>query len=84
MSWSFAPAAAGGEYMQVLPGLAECFEMDSLGMRTADSVDYGVLIDGELHHELDDGVTGAAGPFAARPGSPENDEARFGRASLSA
>lgn len=56
MNPGFDPAAAGGEYMQVLPGLAECFEMDHPGMHTTDSVDYGVLIDGELHLELDDGA----------------------------
>jgi len=55
MSPSFDPAAAGGEYMQVLPGLAEKFEMDSPGMHTTDSVDYALLLDGEIHLELDDG-----------------------------
>lgn len=55
MSPRFDSAAAGGEYMQVLPGLAECFEMDSPGMHTTASVDYAVLIEGELHLELDDG-----------------------------
>lgn len=53
----FDPAAAGAEYMQVLPGLAEKFEMDHPGMHTTDSVDYGVLVEGELHLELDDGAT---------------------------
>lgn len=57
MNPSFDAAAAGAEYMQVLPGLAEKFEMDSPGMHTSDSVDYGVLLEGELHLELDDGVT---------------------------
>ena len=57
MSPDFDPVAAGGEYMQVLPGLAEKFEMDNPGMHTTDSIDYGVLIDGELEIELDDGVT---------------------------
>jgi hypothetical protein len=57
MSPDFDPAAAGAEYMRVLPGLAEKFELDHPGMHTSDSVDYGVLIDGELHLELDDGAT---------------------------
>lgn len=57
MSPDFDPAAAGGEYVQVLPGLAEKFERDHPGMHTTDTVDYGVLIDGELHLELDDGQT---------------------------
>ncbi|CAN7723902.1 cupin domain-containing protein [Variovorax sp. LjRoot84] len=58
----FDPAAAGAEYMQVLPGLAERFEMDHPGMHTTDSVDYGVLIEGELHLELDDGATKKLAP----------------------
>lgn len=37
MSPGFDPAAAGAEYMQVLPGLAEKFEMDHPGMHTTDS-----------------------------------------------
>lgn len=62
MTPDFDPAAAGGEYMRVLPGLAEKFEMDHPGMHTSDSVDYGVLIDGELHLELDDGATKKLAP----------------------
>jgi len=58
----FDPAAAGAEYMKVLPGLAEKFEMDHPGMHTSDSVDYAVLMDGELHLELDDGATKKLGP----------------------
>jgi hypothetical protein len=55
MSPDFNPAAAGGEYMQVLPGLAEKFELEHPGMHTTDTVDYGVLLDGEIYLELDDG-----------------------------
>lgn len=51
----FDPAAAGGEYLQILPGLAERFEIENPGMHTTDSVDYAMLLDGELHLELDDG-----------------------------
>jgi len=51
----FDPMAAGGEYMQNLPGLAEKFEMDAPGMHTTDSVDYAMVLDGEVHLELDDG-----------------------------
>ena len=57
MSPDFDPAAAGAEYMQLLPGLAQKFEMDNPGMHTTDSVDYDLLIDGEIHLELDDGKT---------------------------
>lgn len=59
---SFDPAAAGAEYVKVLPGLAEKFEMEHPGMHTTDTVDYGVLLDGELHLELDDGVTKKLAP----------------------
>jgi hypothetical protein len=62
MSPDFDPAAAGGEYMRVLPGLAEKFEVHHPGMHTSDSVDYGVLIDGELYLELDDGATRKLAP----------------------
>jgi hypothetical protein len=51
----FVPAAAGAEYMEKLPGLAEHFEPDHPGMHTTDTVDYGVLLEGEIHLELDDG-----------------------------
>jgi hypothetical protein len=47
--------------MQVLPGLAEKFDLESPGMHT-DSVDYGVLIEGELHLERDDGATKKLAP----------------------
>lgn len=56
MGADFDPAAAGGEYVQVIPGLAERFEIDHPGMHTTDTVDYGVLLDGELHLELDNGA----------------------------
>jgi hypothetical protein len=62
MSPGFDPMAAGGEYMQVLPGLAEKFEMDNPGMHTTDSVDYAVLMEGEIHLELDDGATKQLAP----------------------
>lgn len=58
----FDPAAAGGEYMQAIPGLAERFEMESPGMHTTDSVDYSVLLEGEIHLELDDGDTRQLAP----------------------
>ena len=62
MTPTFDPVAAGDEYMQVQPGLAEKFEMDNPGMHTTDTVDYGVLIDGEVHLELDDGATKKLAP----------------------
>jgi hypothetical protein len=55
MNESFDPVSAGQEYMENLPGLAERFEIDNPGMHTTDSVDYGILLDGEIWLELDDG-----------------------------
>lgn len=57
LSPEFDAAAAGAEYLKALPGLAEKFEMEHPGMHTTDTVDYGVLLDGEIHLELDDGET---------------------------
>ncbi len=53
----FDPVAAGREYMELLPGLAETFELQNPGMHVTDSIDYAVLLEGELHLELDDGET---------------------------
>lgn len=53
----FDPAAAGLESLQLLPGLAERFEADNPGMHSTDSVDYDLLIEGEMHLELDDGAS---------------------------
>ena len=40
-----------------VPGLAECFESDNPGMHTTDTIDYGIVLDGEIWLELDDGQT---------------------------
>ena len=45
------PAMAG------FPGLNEAMEPDNPGMHTTDSVDYDIVISGELWLELDDGAT---------------------------
>ena len=55
MSPSFDPAAAGAEQLRVAPGLAECFEVDHPGMHTTNTVDYGIVLKGEICLELDDG-----------------------------
>jgi hypothetical protein len=55
MSSSFDPAAAGQEYMEHMPELAKTFELDNPGMHTTDTVDYGIVLDGEVWLELDDG-----------------------------
>ncbi len=62
MSLDFDPAAAGAEYMSRLPGLAERFEPESPGMHTTDTVDYGILTEGEISLELDDGKVVALKP----------------------
>lgn len=55
MRADFDPAAFGAEFAQNAPGLAELFEMDNPGMHTTDSIDYDVVLDGEITLELDDG-----------------------------
>jgi len=55
MSAEFNPAAAGAENLAHVPGLAEQFEPDDPGMHTTDTIDYGVVLDGEIALELDDG-----------------------------
>lgn len=47
--------AAGAEYAAKLPGLAERFEADSPGMHTTPTIDYIVMLSGELWLELDAG-----------------------------
>jgi hypothetical protein len=49
----FDPAAAAAENLAISPGLAERFEPD--GMHTTDTVDYGIVLDGEIWLELDEG-----------------------------
>ncbi|MEJ0024996.1 MAG: cupin domain-containing protein [Rhizomicrobium sp.] len=49
----FDPSAATEENKKVISGLAECFEPD--GMHTTDTIDYGIVLDGEVWLELDDG-----------------------------
>jgi hypothetical protein len=51
----FDPVAADAEQRVTSPGIADLFEADSPGMHTTPSVDYGVVLDGEVWLELDDG-----------------------------
>ena len=51
----FDPAAAAAEQMQASPGLAELFEPDAPGKHTTATVDYGIVLEGEIWVELDDG-----------------------------
>jgi len=47
--------AAFAEIQQKLPGLAEVLELDHPGMHTTDTIDYDVVLSGEVYLELDDG-----------------------------
>jgi len=51
------PAAIAHEYQARLPGLAESFEHDGSRMHVTPTIDYAVMLDGELSLELDDGET---------------------------
>jgi quercetin dioxygenase-like cupin family protein len=55
MAADAAAPQALAEQATNLPGLAERFEPDAPGMHTTDSVDYGILLDGELWLEVDGG-----------------------------
>jgi len=49
-------AAAVEEMRQKLPGMIEVLELDHPGMHTTDTVDFDVVVSGEVHLELDDGA----------------------------
>lgn len=51
----FDGAAAAAEQAQFLPGLADSFDPDGSGMHITATVDYDIIIEGELWLELDDG-----------------------------
>jgi mannose-6-phosphate isomerase-like protein (cupin superfamily) len=51
----FDGAAAGAEYAKYLPGLAETFDTDGSGFHRTTTLDYDVILSGELWLELDDG-----------------------------
>jgi hypothetical protein len=57
MSDQFDSMAAHQEQMEKLPGLAERFEADNPGMHTTPTLDYGVVLSGEICLELDNGKT---------------------------
>ena len=50
----FDAAAAGEEIVRILPEMAALMERDAPGMHRTESVDYVILLDGEIHLELDD------------------------------
>lgn len=49
-------AAATQEFFAHFPGLAELMEADHPGMHASHTVDYGVVLSGEVDLELDNGV----------------------------
>jgi hypothetical protein len=51
------PSQVAQEYLTRLPGLADTFERDGSQMHVTQTVDYAILLDGELWLELDDGET---------------------------
>lgn len=48
--------AAVAEQAAHIPGLIEAFEPEAPGMHTTDTVDYDIVLDGEIWLELDDGA----------------------------
>jgi mannose-6-phosphate isomerase-like protein (cupin superfamily) len=52
---NFDSNAAGVEYGQRLPGLAERFEAEHPGMHQTDTIDYDIVLDGEIWVEFDEG-----------------------------
>jgi len=54
---SFDPSAASAENLANSPGLAELFESDAPGMHTTPTMDYAVVLEGELVLEVDDGAS---------------------------
>jgi mannose-6-phosphate isomerase-like protein (cupin superfamily) len=55
MSPSFDGAAAARENAEHVPDIAALIEPDNPGMHTTETVDYAVVLDGEVWLELDDG-----------------------------
>jgi hypothetical protein len=68
---SFDGAAAGAESLEHSPGIAELFEPDNPGMHTTPTVDYDIVLDGEVWLELSDGreVRLAAGDVVVQHGT---------------
>ena len=52
----FDPAKAGEEIATYIPDIAAAMEPDNPGMHQTRTVDYGIVLDGEVTLELDDGV----------------------------
>lgn len=50
-------AEIDADYAKAFPGLAERFEHENPGMHVTDTIDFCVVLEGELVMELDDGFT---------------------------
>lgn len=57
MSPSFSPEAAGAEYGEVFRDFAACFERDAPGMHTTPTLDYDIVLSGQITLEVDDSQT---------------------------
>jgi uncharacterized cupin superfamily protein len=55
MSPEFDGAKAYEEHLKGSPGIADRMESDNPGMHATDTVDYVIVLDGEVWLELDDG-----------------------------
>lgn len=81
----FDPEAAGRELCARLPGLGERFETEHPGFHRTDTIDYGVVLEGEVELELDGGRTSRLrqGDFVVQMGTrhawrnPGNTPARL-------
>jgi mannose-6-phosphate isomerase-like protein (cupin superfamily) len=51
----FDPAAFRSEYRSKIPGLAETHEVEDLSMHETVTIDYGIVLSGEIDLELDEG-----------------------------
>jgi hypothetical protein len=55
-SADFDAERAGRELAARIPGLVERFEVDNPGLHTTDTLDYDIVLEGEITLELDDGA----------------------------
>lgn len=52
----FDPMSYGADAQRHLPGLIDAFEPEGNGFHTTRSIDYDIVLEGEIWLELDDGV----------------------------
>jgi hypothetical protein len=52
---AFDPVAAGAECIARMPDLAQTFEPECPGMHTTDTIDYAIVLSGEVWLEVDNG-----------------------------